>query len=183
MNQKSLNIVLVLVVVILVGAIGYLFNELKTQQVTTQVEAPFNEKNDNLVTTEQDNQEEESTKPISPTEIERLVIVNEPKPNAIVDASKPIIIKGKAKNVFNEGEFSVTADYMLDDTTGVIVNTYASVDCPNCDPTTGDLMDFKAKFNLSTFKNCNVKINFNARNAWNTHVYTLPLRLEGINCK
>lgn len=112
-----------------------------------------------------------------------------PESNSRVDASKPVKITGMARGIFNEGEFDITASYILDGEKQIVDSTYAScVGDDGCDWTSGDFLEFESNLDLSDSPVCFLNISFIARDGRDDSpvisVYELPLWLYGINdCK
>jgi len=115
---------------------------------------------------------------------ESLIVVNSPKANDRIDATKPIAISGKAKSLFNEGEFLILAYYILDGKEKVISSATATCNLNGngCDWTSGKLLDFKATINLSASPVCGVNLAFYRAEArpTPTPVYIIPLSLYGV---
>jgi hypothetical protein len=120
-----------------------------------------------------------------------LVVVDAPTAGSRVKMNNPVLITGKAKSIFNEGEFGVTATYLLDDKKQGIAQAVATCDLTGngCDWTSGNLVAFKATLNLSKSPVCSVQVEFyktEAKDSTKTAapVYTFPLWLYGNdNCK
>lgn len=115
---------------------------------------------------------------------EQLVVITSPKPMERVNASQPIIITGKARKVFNEGEFDVSASYILSGKKQVTARTFATcnISGDGCDWTSGNFVDFKATLNLSSYPVCYVNVEFYKRDEKNSQMrpfYELPLSLYG----
>jgi hypothetical protein len=115
-----------------------------------------------------------------------LITVVSPQAHARVNASQPLVITGKAKQVFGEGEFDVTTSYVLDGKKQIITHGIAtcSIVGNGCDWTSGNLLDFKATLDLSKSPVCFVNVEFFKRDERTPQVnpfFTLPLWLYGIN--
>ena len=119
---------------------------------------------------------------------ENLITVTYPKPNANpndkINASQPIVITGKARNVFNESEFDVSASYILSDKKQVIAKTFATCNITGngCDWISGNFVEFKATLDLSSAPVCYVSVEFYKRDEKTPQTqpfYVLPLFLYG----
>lgn len=115
---------------------------------------------------------------------EQLITITSPKPNAQVNLTQPIIITGKARNVFGEGEFDISASYLLDNQKKVVARTLATCNITGngCDWTSGNFVDFKATLNLSSAPVCYVSVEFYKRDDKTPQTqpfYVLPLYLFG----
>lgn len=120
---------------------------------------------------------------------EQLISITSPKPNDRVNLTQPVVIKGKARNVFGEGEFDISASYLLDNQKKVVARTLATCNITGngCDWTSGNLIDFKATLDLSSAPVCYVSVEFFKRDdktAQTQPFYVLPLWLYGnANCQ
>ena len=120
---------------------------------------------------------------------EPFIFVTSPKPEERINITQPLTILGKARNVFSEGEFDVTASYFLDNQRKVITSTFATCNITgnNCDWSSGNFVDFKATLDLSSSPVCGINIDFYKRNEKTPEpqpFYTLPLWLYGnTNCQ
>lgn len=115
---------------------------------------------------------------------EQLITITSPKPMGRVNASQPIIITGKARKVFNEGEFDVFASYILSGKKQVVARTFATcnISGSGCDWTSGNFVDFKATLDLSSYPVCYVNVEFYKRDEKNSQTqpfYELPLSPYG----
>ncbi len=113
-----------------------------------------------------------------------------PQANARVNAAQPIVVTGRARNVFNEGEFTISAWYFLDGKRKQITNTFASCGNENgCDWMSGNYVDFKSILNLSSSPVCSVTLEFHGNQQKENSppqlpFYSMPLSLYGNgNCK
>ncbi len=118
---------------------------------------------------------------------EPLIVVNSPKANDRIDATKPISISGKAKSLFNEGEFPIVVYYILDGKEKVVSSATATCNLSGngCDWTSGKLLDFKATINLSASPVCGVNLAFYEAEARDNPptpipVFVIPLSLYGV---
>lgn len=107
-----------------------------------------------------------------------------PSPDARINAKLPIDITGKAKNVFNEGEFDIYVTYLKDDQKQIFLQTFATcaIDGNGCDWTSNNKIDFRATIDLSTAPVCNVSLEFFERDEKTPPTqpfYVLPLWLYG----
>ena len=120
---------------------------------------------------------------------EQLIMITSLKPNDRVNAMQPIIITGKARNVFGEGEFDISASYILSSQKKVVARTIATCNITGngCDWTSGNFVDFKSTLNLSSAPVCYVSVEFYKRDEKTPPTqpfYVLPLRLYGNgNCQ
>ncbi len=116
---------------------------------------------------------------------EQLITSVSPQPNARVNATQPVVITGKARKVFGEGEFDISASYLLDNQKQVVITrTFApcSITGSGCDWTSGNLLDFKATLDLSSAPVCYVSVEFFKRDEKTPQTqpfYVLPLWLYG----
>jgi len=115
---------------------------------------------------------------------EQLITSVSPNANTRVNATTPLIITGKAKKVFGEGEFDISASYILDNQKQVLAKTFAACNTTanDCDWLSGDLLDFKAILDLSAAPVCYVNVEFFKRDEKNPQkqpFYVLPLWLYG----
>lgn len=119
---------------------------------------------------------------------EQLITITYPKPNANpnnkINASQPIVITGKARNVFNEGEFDVSASYFLGEKKQVVAKTFATCNISGngCDWASGNFVDFKSTLDLSSAPVCYVSVDFYKRDDKTPQTqpfYVLPLFLYG----
>ena len=115
---------------------------------------------------------------------EQLIVITSQKPMERVNASQPIIITGKARKVFNEGEFDVSASYILGGKKQVVARTFATCNISGggCDWTSGNFVDFKATLDLSSYPVCYVNVEFYKRDEKNSQTqpfYELPLSPYG----
>lgn len=107
-----------------------------------------------------------------------------PEPDDRINASKPVVITGKARNVFSEGEFDITASYLLDNQKKIVARTFATCNVTGngCDWTSGNFVDFKATLDLSSAPVCYVSVEFYQRGDKTPPTqpfYILPLWLYG----
>lgn len=114
----------------------------------------------------------------------QLITITSPKPNNRVNAIQPIIITGKARNVFGEGEFDISASYLLDNQKKVVARTLATCNITGngCDWTSGNFVDFKSTLDLSSAPVCYVSVEFYKRDDKTPQTqpfYILPLWLYG----
>jgi len=120
---------------------------------------------------------------------DQLITITSPKPNDRVNLTKPIIITGKARNVFGEGEFDVSASYLLDNQKQVVARSLATCNITGngCDWTSGNFVDFKSTLDLSSAPVCYVSVEFYKRDDKTPQTqpfYVLPLYLFGNeNCQ
>lgn len=121
---------------------------------------------------------------------EPLIVVTAPTVGSRLNMSNSIAITGKARSIYNEGEFSIVATYLLDGKKQTIAQTVATCDMSGdgCDWTSGTLVNFKAALDLSKSPVCGVNIEFYKAvakdNEVPTLVYALPVSLFGNdNCQ
>jgi len=120
---------------------------------------------------------------------ERLIIITSPKPNDRVNLTQPIVITGKAKNVFNEGEFDISVSYILDNQKKFVARAIANCNITGngCDWISGNFVDFKATLDLSSNPVCYAEVEFYKRDDKTSQIqplYVLPLYLFGNeNCQ
>lgn len=120
---------------------------------------------------------------------EQLIIINSPLPNARVNINNPLVISGKAKKVFGEGEFDISASYILDGRKQVVTSGIASCNLTGngCDWTSGNFVDFKSTLDLSKSPVCYLSLEFYKRNdktGYGQAFYIIPLWLYGnSNCQ
>lgn len=120
---------------------------------------------------------------------EQLITITSPKPNDRVNLTKPVIITGKARNVFGEGEFDISASYLLDNQKQIVARALATCNITGngCDWTSGNFVDFKSTLDLSSAPVCYVSVEFykSYDNPQQTQpFYVLPLYLFGNeNCQ
>ncbi len=117
---------------------------------------------------------------------DQLITSVSPQSNARVDGQQPVVITGKAKNVFGEGEFDLTASYILDGKKQIVSRGIATCNLAGngCDWTSGKLIDFKATLDLSKSPVCFVNVEFFKRDERTPQInsfFSLPLWLYGIN--
>lgn len=100
-----------------------------------------------------------------------------------VDASSEVVIKGSARNVYNEGEFDYRVTYSLDGVDTLITNGFATcmIGGQTCDWTSSDHIPFQATLDLASSPVCFVNVDFYARGKDESSLLRLPLRLYGIN--
>lgn len=119
----------------------------------------------------------------------QLITITSPKPNDRVNLTQPIVITGKARNVFGEGEFDISASYLLDNQKKVVARTLATCNITGngCDWTSGNFVDFKSTLDLSSAPVCYVSVEFYKRDDKTPQTqpfYVLPLYLFGNeNCQ
>ncbi|MEK7193224.1 MAG: Ser-Thr-rich GPI-anchored membrane family protein [Patescibacteria group bacterium] len=120
---------------------------------------------------------------------EQLITITSPKPNDRVNLTQPIIIIGKARKVFGEGEFDISASYLLDNQKKVVARALATCNIAGngCDWTSGNFVDFKSTLDLSSAPVCYVSVEFYKRDDKTPQTkpfYVLPLYLFGNeNCQ
>ncbi len=122
---------------------------------------------------------------------EQLITVTSPQPNDRLNITQPIVIMGKAKKVFGEGEFDIVASYSLDGKKQVVARTFAKcADKNNCDWLSGNFVDFTATIDLSSAPVCGVNVDFYKRDDSDSKTistqpfYMLPFSLYGNeNCQ
>ena len=118
-----------------------------------------------------------------------LITITSPKPNDRVNLTQPVTITGKARNVFGEGEFDISASYLLDNQKKVVARTLATCNITGngCDWTSGNFVDFKSTLDLSSSPVCYVRVEFYKRDDKTPQTqpfYVLPLYLFGNeNCQ
>lgn len=121
---------------------------------------------------------------------EQLIRVDNPKPNSRVDVNKPLVISGQARKVFNEGEFDITASYLLGSKPQAFTRAMASCNLTGdgCEWFSGNFVEFRASMDLKTSPACFITLDFYPRVAKDGEVaksvYTLPIWLYGnANCQ
>lgn len=117
---------------------------------------------------------------------DQLITAVSPQAHARVNASQPLVITGKARKVFGEGEFDITASYILDGKKQIVTRGVAtcSLTGNGCDWTSGNLLDFRATLDLSKSPVCSVNLEFFKRDERTPSVnpfLILPLWLYSIN--
>ena len=115
---------------------------------------------------------------------EQLITITSPKPNDRVNATQPVVITGKARKVFGEGEFDISASYLLDNQKQVVARSLATCNITGngCDWTSGNFVDFKSTLDLSSAPVCYVSVEFYKRDEKTPQTqpfYVLPLYLFG----
>ena len=115
---------------------------------------------------------------------EQLITITSPKPNDRVNLTQPIVITGKARKVFSEGEFDVSASYLLDNQKKIVARSLATCNITGngCDWTSGNFVDFKSTLDLSSAPVCYVSVEFYKRDEKTPQTqpfYVLPLYLFG----
>lgn len=115
---------------------------------------------------------------------EQLITITSPKINDRINATQPLIILGKARKVFSEGEFDISASYLLDNQKKVVARTFAtcSITGNGCDWTSGNFIDFKSTLDLSAAPVCYVSVEFYKRDDKTPQAqpfFVLPLWLYG----
>lgn len=122
---------------------------------------------------------------------EQVILLTSPKPYYSVDATQPLVVTGKARKVFNEGTFTVSSCYYLNDKcqyiTGNNVTSYDSTG-NNYDWLSGNYLDFITTLNLASAPACYIEIGFYVHDEkgegdwWGGQpFYVLPLSLYGNN--
>ncbi|MEI8174405.1 MAG: Ser-Thr-rich GPI-anchored membrane family protein [bacterium] len=120
---------------------------------------------------------------------EQLITITSPKPNDRVNLTQPIIITGKARNVFGlGGEFPINAFYTLDNQKIGIASVVATCNSSEkgCAGLKDTFINFTAQLDLSKSPVCFVNVEFYKYNRiTNTKpFYVLPLYLFGNeNCQ
>ena len=120
---------------------------------------------------------------------EQLITITSPKPNDRINATQPVIITGKARKVFGEGEFNISASYLLDNQKQIVARALATCNITgnSCDWTSGNFVDFKSTLDLSSAPVCYISVEFYRRDDKTPQTqpfYVLPLWLYGNgNCQ